>query len=120
MRGPQILPPQTDALTAALADRIMRSGVRRARLAFGLEATLWTVTMGWLFYLGAQIWIAFKHRQEFDGRSVFELTLLALLVFWPIFRVRILHGYWMRDWDDAPTASDRQRSQRLPRYPEGG
>lgn len=50
--------------------------------------------MGWAIYL---VWDIAQTRSV---RSVFELVLLAALVYWPIVRTRIRFGYWMRDWDD--------------------
>lgn len=35
-------------------------------------------------------------------RSIFEFVLLALLIWWPVIRTKIVWGYSMRDWDDTP------------------
>ena len=105
-RQPHIIPPESatdrEARAVQLAERLERGRIFRVRLALGLEALIWLISIGWLIYLCSQVWTAFARRNEFDVRSLFEVALLGLLVFWPIFRVRIVHGYWMRDWDDAP------------------
>lgn len=103
---PQIIPPKDDKRrserAAAFGERLIAKRLLRHRLSIIIEALLWIVTMAWLLYLAREIWIAFKFRGEWDARSTFEFALLAMLVWWPIIRVRIRYGYWMRDWDDAP------------------
>lgn len=74
----------------------------RYRLSLGLEALVWALAMGWLIFLVADVAQTFRATGVFAWRSVLELVLLALLVYWPMVRTRIVHGYWMRDWDDAP------------------
>lgn len=78
----------------------------RYRLALVLEIALWCAAMGWLLFLTAQIWRTYKAGDGLDARSAFEFVLLGLLVWWPMLRVRIVRGYWMRDWDDGPRAEE--------------
>lgn len=74
--------------------------------------------MGWLLFLILDALTIFRSSGVIAWRDLFEIALLALLVYWPIIRTRIKHGYWMRDWDDAPTASGRPQPPRLRRRPE--
>lgn len=100
---------------------------RRYRFSLLLEATLWVAVLVWMFVLirtGASVW---KEDHVFPWREVIEFVLLGLLVWWPIFRARIIYGYWMRDWQDTPDSHFRtdqqspnqhQRPQAsLPRHP---
>jgi hypothetical protein len=112
----------------------------RTRLSLALEALLWVVVLGWLVYLVADIGRAVfamirlaecepawrcpsdvltraQERAHWPLRSVFELVLLALLIFWPMVRTRIRYGYWMRDWEDHPARHFNETGKLPPRLP---
>lgn len=100
-----------ESTVAGLASRLM---IWRYRISIGLEALVWALTMAWLVFLVWDTMKTFRTIGALDWRNLAEIALIALLVYWPIIRVRIVHGYWMRDWDDAPrapqwTASELQR-----------
>lgn len=88
----------------------------RYRLSLVLEVLVWALAMAWLLFLVWDVAKIYRSTGEFAGRSIFELVLLALLVWWPIIRVKLRHGYSMRSWSDAPvTAPDPQaRPPQLP------
>lgn len=72
------------------------------------EIALYCVVVVWIFYLIADI------KNNESVRSIFELLLLGLLVWWPIVRIRIQRGYWIRDFNDDRTidlSKDRQPSR---------
>lgn len=92
--------------------------VGRLRLSLALEAAVWTAAMAWLLFLVWDALAIFRTSGDIAWRNLLEIALLALLVYWPIIRVRVKHGYWMRDWDDVPpsaTASDLPPRRPLPR-----
>lgn len=68
----------------------------RYRASLALEMLLWIAALVWCVFL------LLDFRQTWSLRSLGEFALLALLVWWPVIRVRIKHGYWMRDWGDHP------------------
>lgn len=88
----------------------------RDRLSLACEAVIWLLAMAWLLFLGWDAFALYRDRSVVAWRDLFEIALLALLVYWPILRVRIRHGYWMRDWDDAPGQAIGL-AQPLPRPP---
>lgn len=85
----------------------------RYRVSLLCEALLWTAAMGWAVYLVIDIRNVFKTSGDVSLRSIFEFFLLMCLVWWPMIRTRIVHGYWMKDWDDTPGARtiDQQPNQ---------
>jgi hypothetical protein len=101
----------------------------RHRVSMMLEALLWAAALCWLVYLLYDInagvrfylvtrvcgadsmhWAKGCPPVSLPWRSIGELILLGLLVWWPIVRTRIKHGYWMRNWDDTP--QDRVKDAR--------
>lgn len=80
----------------------------RYRISIALEAALWAVAMGWLLFLGGHALAQWRTEGTLNWRDLSEIVLLALLVYWPILRTRIVHGYWMRDWEDTPKERARR------------
>lgn len=68
----------------------------RYRLSLALEALLWIAA---LILIAYSLW-DFAVSGSLQSLSAF--LVIGLLVWWPIFRTRIKHGYWMRDWSDDP------------------
>lgn len=94
---------------------------RRDRVSRLLETLLWLAALCWLVFLVRDVGVGVtRYRlqdlcgadslhwangcppREFPWRSLGEIILLGALVWWPIIRNRIKHGYWMRDWSDHP------------------
>lgn len=74
----------------------------RYRISLALEALIWVGVIAWLLFLVWEISQIWKAERSIPLRNVFEMILLGLLVHWPFFRTRIIHGYWMRDHRDTP------------------
>jgi hypothetical protein len=89
----------------------------RDRLSLACEALIWILAMGWLLFLGWDAFALYRDHSLVPWRDLLEIALLALLVYWPILRVRIRYGYWMQSWDDVPGSSTAPVLRPLPPQP---
>lgn len=70
-----------------------------------LKAAFWTGVLICAALLARSIWRTFDATGSIDIASAALFAMIGLLVWWPIIRARIQHGYWMRDWNDMPPDS---------------
>lgn len=66
----------------------------RIKLSLLIEIAMMGIAIGWILYLAVDI------KNTGSPRSIFELALIGALVWWPVFRIRIQRGYWLRDFND--------------------
>lgn len=97
-----VIPPMDEAEVLARFGEAVERQRWRYRIALALEGLLWCGVMAWLVFLALDIRSEWRATGAVSWRSPAEFLLIGLLVWWPIIRVRIRHGYWMRNWDDTP------------------
>lgn len=89
----------------------------RERISLLLEIALWVAVLVLLGYLIVDIGAELRATRTIRWQSVIMFVVLGLLVWWPIIRTRIRHGYWIESWNDSPESRglDIQKPPKPPR-----